>query len=237
MRLAFLSDIHGNSIALEAALEDLRKRRTDHIFVLGDICFRGPNPQKCLQLVQSLNATVIKGNADEWIIRGIKEGEVPNCDFAMMQQEREWACSRLDEESIHYLKHLPAEIEQSYDGMKLHAFHAAPDNLFDVIQSNEEEKIISTLMKKEADVYVYGHIHRSYIKYLNGKCVVNIGSIGLPFDGLNKASYALLDIEDAAVQASIIRVRYDINKVIEQWAQSDYPNKEKMINIVQNGRL
>ncbi len=77
MKLAFISDIHGNAIALDAVLQDISAKNADKVFVLGDICYRGPEPKRALDLVRSLNCEVIKGNADEWVIRGVREGEVP----------------------------------------------------------------------------------------------------------------------------------------------------------------
>ncbi|GAA5346504.1 metallophosphoesterase family protein [Planifilum fimeticola] len=70
MRVAFIADIHGNGVALDAVLEDIEKRKVDRIAVLGDIAFRGPEPKRVLERVRSLPADVIKGNADEWTARG-----------------------------------------------------------------------------------------------------------------------------------------------------------------------
>lgn len=64
MKIAFISDIHGNAVALESVLEDIDKKNVDRIIVLGDICFRGPEPKRSLDLVRSLDTYVIKGNAD-----------------------------------------------------------------------------------------------------------------------------------------------------------------------------
>ena len=87
MRIAFISDIHGNATALDGVLADINQRNVEKIFVLGDLCFRGPEPQRSLDLVRSLNTEVIKGNADEWVVRGIKEGEVPDSALGMMTRQ------------------------------------------------------------------------------------------------------------------------------------------------------
>ena len=75
-----------------------------------------------------------------------------------------------------------------------------------------------------------------YIRYIDGKCIINIGSVGLPFDGLPKASYALVDIHKGTFQTWIIRVGYDIKKTIQQFEESDYPNSAKMIQVLKNAR-
>jgi putative phosphoesterase len=238
MRLAFISDIHGNANALDAVLQDIKDRKVDKVYVLGDLCYRGPEPQRALGLVRSLNTSVIKGNADEWVVRGVNQGEVPEQALEMMNKERDWICSHLNEESIDYLRSLPTELNLEVEGMKIHAYHATPTSLFDVVLPDEKEEALSAkMMTENAELYIYAHIHRPYIRYINGKCIMNIGSVGLPFDGVKKSSYALVDLKENSFQTSIIRVAYDTNQTINQFQQSDYPNKEQLIKILQNATL
>src|SRR5690606_32088247 len=187
MKLSFLYDINGNAVALDAVIQDIQVNNVDKIYVVGDICYRGPEPQRSLELVRSLNCDVIKGNADEWVVRGVHQGEVPDQALDMMNQERDWIFSQLDQESIDYLEQLPTELTIETEGIKIHAFHATPNSLFDIVPPFEsDEGINDRLMVKEADLYIYAHIHKPYIRYINGKCVINIGSVGLPFDGVKK---------------------------------------------------
>ncbi|MCQ6277199.1 metallophosphoesterase family protein [Bacillus sp. V3B] len=238
MKLAFISDIHGNATALDAVLQDIQERNVDKTFVLGDLCYRGLEPKRSLELVQALQTDVIKGNADEWVVRGVQQGEVPDPALEMMNKEREWIVSHLDHESIDYLKNLPTELKLEFDGLKIHAFHATPTSLFDVVLPNEsEESLVEKMMDTNADVYVYAHIHKPYIRYMGGKCVINIGSVGLPFDGLNKASYMILDINENSFQTSIVRVGYDVEQVINQFRESDYPNREMLMNILREAKV
>jgi putative phosphoesterase len=239
MKLAFISDIHGNAVALEHVLNDLKEKNVDKIFVLGDICFRGPEPRRSLDLVRSLNTDVIKGNADEWIVRGIKEGEVPSNAIEIMNREREWATSQLDEESVEYLRQLPSEVNVEYGKVKIHGFHATPSSLFDIVQPNEEDEMMEEklMANAEADIYIYAHIHKPFIRYINGKCIINTGSVGLPFDGLPRSSYVLIDIQEEAVQTAIIRTDYNLQHVISRFKESNYPNKELMVKVLENASL
>src|SRR5690625_1028392 len=153
MKLAFIADIHGNVTALEAVLNDIKQRDVDQIYVLGDICYRGPEPQTSLDKVRLLNVDVIKGNADEWVVRGIREGEVPESVHSIMNKERDWTVSRLDNESIEYLENLPTELNLEFDKKKIHAFHATPNSLFDVVQPRSEERSVG----KECRFQKRGH--------------------------------------------------------------------------------
>ncbi len=238
MRFAFISDIHGNAVALEEVLDDIEKKQVDRIAVLGDIAYRGPEPSKSINLIRGLNTDVIKGNADQWVVRGVREGEVPQQALKTMQQEQEWIRSNLDEEQISFLESLPTELTLEEDGVRIHAFHATPDSLFDVVLPNvTDNDLLEKLTKKEeADVYLYGHIHKAYERTVGGKTIVNLGSVGLPFDGMAKASYVIVDIVGGQIQTSHVRVPYDLEKVCQQYQDFDYPNVEKMQNIIRSGR-
>ncbi len=238
MKLAFISDIHGNANALDAVLVDIKERNVDQVYVLGDICYRGPEPQRSLNLVRSLTTEVIKGNADEWVVRGVNQSEVPDRALDMMNKERDWICSQLNEESIEYLRSLPTELTIEQNGFKIHAFHATPESLFEVVLPSENDETLTTkMMANEADLYIYAHIHRPYIRYIKGKCIMNIGSVGLPFDGVKKASYAIVDLSESSVQTSIVRVGYDINQTIDQFLDSDYPNRDMLVKVLENASL
>ncbi|WP_282173042.1 metallophosphoesterase family protein [Cytobacillus firmus] len=238
MKLAFISDIHGNAVALDAVLQDIKEKNVDEVFVLGDICFRGPEPKRALDLVRSLECKVIKGNADEWVVRGVREGEVPSQVLGMMNKERDWTCSILGDVDIEYLRNLPSELKFEFEGERIHVFHATPESLFEMIpQSSSDEVINEKLMVKEADIYIYAHIHKPYIRYINGKCIINVGSVGLSFDGLSKASYCIVEINNGRYQTSIVRVDFNVNKVIEQYKEINYPNAEMMIGIVLSGKV
>jgi len=239
MKIAFISDIHGNAVALDAVLEDITQKNIDKIFVLGDICYRGPEPKRSLELVRSLHTDVIKGNADEWVVRGVRGGEVPEKALNLMNQEREWTVSRLDESELAYLESLPTIIQTDIEGVSVNAFHATPESLFKVVLPDaSDETILTKLMTNEdADLYVYGHIHKPYIRYIEGKIIMNIGSVGLPFDGMAKASYGLVEIQGTNIQTSIQRVGYDLEKVIRLYQQVGYPNVDMMSNIVRLGKL
>lgn len=239
MKIAFISDIHGNAIALEAVLEDIKKQGIDKTYVLGDICYRGPEPKRSLDLVRSLHTEVIKGNADEWVVRGVREGEVADKVLGLMNHERQWIVEQLEPSDIEYLEILPAQLNISIEDVEISAFHATPTSLFDIVLPNADDNQIETVLMhaQEAQVYVYAHIHKPYIRDLNGKVIMNIGSVGLPFDGLAKASYGLVDIEDGHLKTSIRRVGYELERVVKLYHELNYPNAEMMSNVIRTARI
>lgn len=137
-----------------------------------------------------------------------------------------------------YLETLPTELSFEEGGIRIHAFHATPDSLFDVVLPNvtDNDLLEKLTMKEEANIYLYGHIHKAYQRTVEGKTIINLGSVGLPFDGIAKASYLLVDIIDGQIQTSHVRLPYDMEKVCQQYEDFNYPNIEKMQNILRSGR-
>ncbi|MFB4163362.1 metallophosphoesterase [Alteribacillus sp. JSM 102045] len=239
MQIALLSDIHGNARALKAVLNDLKDKKIDQLYILGDLCYRGPEPKNALETVRSSPAKVLKGNADEWVVRGVLKNEVPDTALALMNQERDWTVERLSSEDINYLNRLPESfIEKFSDSVTMHAFHAAPDSLFDVVAADAPDEEIEEKLtaQKETNVIVYGHIHTPYIKKIGDKTYINTGSVGLPFDGDPRPSYVLLQVEDDTFSASIHRVSYDLQRVLKQYDANDYPNSEQMKTVIKKAK-
>ncbi|MDF2961711.1 MAG: metallophosphoesterase, partial [Paenibacillus sp.] len=200
---------------------------------------RGPEPKRSLEVIRSLDAGVIKGNADEWVVRGIRKGEVADKALEMMNREREWIVSKLDPADIDYLAKLPSDIMTTVEGIPLHLFHATPDSLFDIVNSSSDDETMNAklMSSKDAQIYIYSHIHKPFIRYIKGKIIMNTGSVGLPFDGLAMPSYATLEIKDGVITTAIERVSYDIEEVVRQYEDADYPNAEMMIKVVRNAGI
>jgi putative phosphoesterase len=239
MKLAFISDIHGNAVALESVLEDIKRKNVDRIYVLGDLCYRGPDPKRSLELIRLLHTEVIKGNADEWVVRGVHKGEAPDQALELMNLERDWTVSQLDQLDIEYLRNLPTELNLEIEGVFISAYHATPYSLFEIVSSSSDDELLQEKLMSATDsnIYIYAHIHKPYIRYIGGKVLINIGSVGLPFDGLTKSSYAIVEIENESISTTIERVNYNIESVVQQYIDVQYPNSEMMVRIVRNASV
>ncbi|WP_206916238.1 metallophosphoesterase family protein [Alicyclobacillus suci] len=238
MRVAFISDIHGNAVALRAVLEDIEQTGCQEIYVLGDICYRGPDPKECLELVQSVATDVIKGNADEWVVNGVQRGQVPEQRLMVMRAEQQFTVNQLTTGDIQYLDQLPLTLAKSTGGIDWFAFHATPNDLFAIVQATTEEEIVERQIfgAREAAVYLYGHIHLPYVREMNQRTIVNLGSVGLPFDGIPEASYVVLDFDATRVNINLRRVPYDIDEAIRRLREVDYPNAPYISKVYREGR-
>ncbi|MDQ0299384.1 putative phosphoesterase [Salibacterium salarium] len=239
MQIALLSDIHGNARALKAVLNDLKDKNIDQIYILGDLCYRGPEPKNALETVRSTPAKVLKGNADEWVTRGVQKGEVPESALALMNQEKEWTVERLSSDDINYLKQLPESfLETLNENVTMHAFHATPNSFFDIVtvDATDEELFEKLTINNGANVIVYGHIHTPYIRTVGDTTFINTGSVGLPFDGDPRPSYVLLQVDNSSFHADIQRVSYDTARVMDQYDANNYPNSQQMKQVVKTAK-
>ncbi|AKG04806.1 YfcE family phosphodiesterase [Salimicrobium jeotgali] len=235
MKTAFIADIHGNATALQAVLDDIKRQGADRVVMLGDLCYRGPEPKKSLDLIRNLDAPVIKGNADAWITRGVRDGEVPEKNIKMMREEREWVADKLTEEDISYLKNLPESVTETIGEKDVYCVHATPDSLFDVVKPDTPEEQVKEeyFDKKEADVYLYGHIHLPYVRPLEGKVIANTGSVGLPFDSDPRASYLIVSENSMELR----KVSYDVEEAVNKLYENDYPQADLVADVYRSGSL
>lgn len=240
MRIALFADIHGNAHALEAVLEDIEKQRADKIIVLGDLVFKGPLPEQCVKMIQQLNTDVIQGNIDEMVgLNHIQEGFAQSPEHeAALRKEMDWTRARLSEEEIEYLVRLPFEYEEEFmPGHYIFCVHANPHNLLDIVLPGSEEKAhLSMFRQTEASIVAYGHIHQPYVRFIDGKVLLNTGSVGLPFDGDPRASYALLEVDEEQLDVSIRRIKYDLDAAADAFKGSGHPFADSVIAAIKAGR-
>lgn len=185
MKIAILSDIHGNMEALESIDEAF-----DELWVLGDLVNYGPCPGAVVEFVRQNAALVVRGNHDN----AIGNGEDPQCSPAFSEMARETQAfteAVLSEEQKAYLRSLPATAHRFVDGHNFFLCHATPsDPLFKYLPP-ESERWLSEVEAVDADVVLAGHTHLPFDLRLGGRRVVNPGSVGQPKHGAPEACYAI----------------------------------------------
>jgi len=241
MRLAVLSDIHGNLDALQAVLADLQTvGGADHTWILGDLAAFGPNPAECIQTVMNIpDAKVIAGNTDRYLITGdrprmFKAEEASWGRFAAKTQDRDrafvWALERLGWAEAEFLQKLGTDLALEIEGYGWAVgFHAVPgDDEGIITPQTPDSDILDALLDREGRLAFGGHTHIPMNRDLGHWRMVNPGSVGLPFDGDTRAAYALVTFEDGDATVDIRRVAYDVEAVIAKLAAGDYPSFDLM---------
>ena len=199
MKIAIISDIHGNLEALKATLNDIEKRKVDKIICLGDTIAKGIHPKKCIELIRKNCEIVLQGNCDFYF-----SSEHDNINEMPEQEQKriKWNQSLISKEDREYLLNLPFCYEFYMSGSLVRLFHATPvaNNIailnVDSIETKYQMFLPSknTVSQNIADVVIYGHIHHPYMDKIYNKTIINVGSVGNSFDAIrnkNKDSNAL----------------------------------------------
>ncbi len=230
MRIAILSDIHGNQLALVAVLQDLAQQpEIDRLVIAGDLCLNGPNPQQVLDIVRSLQCPVIMGNTDQDIVTGgsAKEGKKKSVN---------WTRQQIGPKGVDYLASLPfSHLIANPDGSDLLVVHANPHNLKDHIYPDASDSTLEQFLgglDPTVGVLAFGHYHVAYIRQWRDLLLVDVGSCGLPRDQDTRAAYAILDWQDDAWQAKHRRVEYDVKATIKRIGMSGMPKAKKYSRIL-----
>jgi len=187
VRVAAISDIHGNLPALEAVLSDVENEDVDAVVVVGDT-ISGPWPLEVLDLVERFGARIVHGNVDREVVnRSDRYGPLAL-----------WSADRLGEERLAAAAAWPTTVELEIDGLGhvlfCHSTPASDDPIYTRITPDDE--LVSLFGAVAADVLVCGHTHMQYDRRLSsGLRVVNPGSVGMPYEGEQGAYWALLGPE------------------------------------------
>jgi putative phosphoesterase len=236
MRIAVISDVHGNRTAFEAVLADLKQVSPDLIFHGGDLADNGSSPVEIVDRIRELGWPGVVGNTDETLFRpeSLTEfaAQVPHLHslFAAIGGMAEWTRAALGEERLAWLRDLPRVQIQAPFAL----VHASPESAWRApapeADDAELERVYAPLGQPIA---VYGHLHRSFIRRVGKLTVVNTGSVSLSQDGDPRAAYLMLDDAEPVIR----RVEYDIVKEVGALRNSGLPHAEWVARCVRAGKF
>ncbi|GAC1503300.1 MAG: metallophosphoesterase family protein [Vulcanimicrobiaceae bacterium] len=232
MRIAILSDIHGNLLALDACLADLQGQGgADVIVGAGDYCMDGPKPKRVLQRLADVGAQCIRGNTDRYIAQG---GEGLGAEEVA---QIAWQRKELGEKWVGWLSELPSELRFGPPAEQLLIVHANPSNDEDHLWPDAADDELSRLIGKErAQAIAFGHLHLPFVRLWRGKLLVNVASAGLPKDGDARAGYAILTQRPGGWEAKHRRIPFDVKKVATQLRESGIPNYVEHVTVLRRHR-
>lgn len=243
MKIAVLSDIHGNRIALDAVLADLETTGVDEYWVLGDLVAMGTDPVGVLQRLTSLqNCFFIRGNTDRYTFAGDRPppyaadlGTDPEkirrfaevAGIFAWAQGAVWAAGWLD-----WLTRLPLAFQRTLpDGTTCLAIHASPgrDEGPGIGRNHTEDEIVQRLEGCTAGLVCVGHTHQPVNRKVGQWHVLNPGSVGMPMPPVVQASYALITATADGYQAELRQAAYDREQVVAQAQALKHPGADFII--------
>lgn len=208
MKIAVLSDIHGNMIALEAAIKDSKKQKVNEYIVLGDIITDLPFTNEAIDYVKELTPYVIKGNREQYLLQYEQTKEDVKWNT---MQNGSVICyyNHLRKDNIDYIRNLPEQLKLTFDGVTIRAVHGSPYSITELLYFDTDlmDKVFSNLQE---DVLVYGHNHRiAQYEERNGKTVAQVGTLGMHNNGIGKSQYTILTCENGKVSIEPRTIDYD----------------------------
>ena len=237
MKIAILSDIHSNLVALEAVLRDIRSKKVDQIFCLGDTVGYGAKPRECLEIIADQAEVVIKGNHEDGVCRLDQEkARVYDQVNPEAFEGLVYARSQMEQKHLKYMQELPETQELLELGISLAHGVFSDKHLWGYIKEKWRMKRELELVKTQ--FCFLGHTHRPFVysareglysktPYLldlnEAQYLINVGSVGQPRDWDMRASYMILEFDSAQPRLEFRRVFYDIKAAQEQILRAGLP--------------
>jgi predicted phosphodiesterase len=240
MRIALISDIHGNAVALDVVLTALKKQQVDSIICLGDVASSGPQPGLVIERLRTIGCPVVMGNTDDWLLQPQLKDKTD--DFSRRLQDVElWGSQQLSSADREYLSTFQPTVEfpLANDKMLL-CYHGSPRSYREIIvATTPEDELDQIFAGHQAVIFAGGHTHMQMFRRYKDVLLLNPGSVGLaidrvsPFEEIRNvawAEYAILSTEDGSLSVEMYRVPFDLQTVIQAVISSGMPHAEWWIS-------
>jgi predicted phosphodiesterase len=233
VRIALLSDLHGNAVALDACLDDLAAiGGADRIVAAGDLCMDGPRPRKVLERLRDAGAKAVRGNTDRMIALDDPDDYGPEESAAIR-----WQREALGPQWVAWLGTLPATLTFGDGPDGLLVCHATPqrddEHVWPDAEPEQLERIIWGVVQR---TIAFGHLHVPYVRTWRDRTFVNVASAGLPKDGDPRAHYVLLTQQPGGWSVRSRRVEFDVERVARQLRKSGIPDADERISVLRRHR-
>jgi predicted phosphodiesterase len=221
-RVAVLADIHGNGPALEAVVADLARAGVDEVLVGGDLVGRGPEGTRVVERIAALGWRSVRGNHEDYLL-DFRAGRIPT----EWRFEGEWAAARfmaaeLSPQAARHIAALPLTLA-ARTAPALRLVHGTPrSNNEGLGPWSSERELAASLAAVEEPVLICAHTHRPLVKRLPRGLVINVGSVGLPFNRDPRAHYAVLEERGGGWEVELRQVSYDREETFAIYEKSGF---------------
>ncbi len=214
MKIAVLADIHANLVALEAVTAHLEAWHPDVVVVAGDVVNRGPRPLECLQFVRQKQQTdgwlVVRGNHEDYVLSHTRPDAPRRGPAFEVHRFSYWTFCQLDG-CLDELTAMPfQQTLYTPDGAEVRVVHASMRDNRDGIYPETTDAALREKIQPPPSLLCVGHTHRPLTRRIDRTLVVNVGAVGLPFDGDRRACYAQIERRGHRWQARLVRLPYNL---------------------------
>jgi putative phosphoesterase len=222
-RVAVITDIHANLPALEAALARIEELGIERVYCGGDLVGYGPHPNEVCALIQERAIPTIYGNYDYAIARDLDDcgcAYITTHDREIGQLSVEWTLVNTGQAAKDFMRELPFDLRFEVDGTSVHLVHGSPRKVNEYLFEDKPASLYERLAAAEdADMLVFGHTHKPWVRDFGGVRFVNCGSVGKPKDGDPRGAFAVISGNEAAVE----RAAYDAAAVAAEVKDAGLP--------------
>lgn len=222
MRIAVLADIHANLFALDAVIDDLDRQNVDEVLIGGDIVGRGPMGSAAVQRIQQRGWSGVRGNHEDYLL-AFCQGNIPDEWNTLSEwSAARWMAKELDADSITFIDSLPFSRTSSLTN-ELRLVHGSPRSHSEGIGAwTPEEDVEHHLACVEEKILLCAHTHRPMERRTASGLVVNVGSVGLPFNSDNRAQYVILTRDKNTWSVEFRQVPYDRDAFVRYYKTSGF---------------
>lgn len=215
MQIAVLADIHGNLPALRAVLDDLAHRAPDLVIVAGDFQNRGPQPREVTELLFSRNWPMLRGNHEDYVLSQSAGTEVADIADYYNWLPARWTAG-VTREHLDAIRSLPIAVTvEGPEGDAVVVAHGSPrSNSEGFFPSTTDRSAREMLGDSPPAALCCGHTHFPLVRHVGPTLIFNVGSVGFPFDGDQRAAYGLLNFHRGRWHAELRRVPYSVDEVL-----------------------
>lgn len=239
-KIAVISDIHSNFVALKAIIDELENMNIDDIVIAGDNIGGFLQPNQTIELIQKSNARVIHGNREDYL-RYYSDGTHSVWDNYHQMLPIVWTKNKLTKNNTDFIFNLPTQITFNINHTSFRVVHGSPNNVSELIYKNETSKIEKLLACVDEDILICGHCHQQWHKLVKGTLIVNPGSVGLSFRKGGIAPYSLLIYKDNNWIVEEKSVKYSIDEVIKAFKKVDIKNynawEKMLVHSITDGKV
>lgn len=223
MRIAILSDIHGNNIAFEAVLEDINNRGIEEIIIAGDHFNDIPQPMQVFNNIIKTKAWIIKGNKEERVLN-YHNGKFPEWNSYLQMASFLWTYKQFNAEVFDYMEKLPEQIVIDLPKKdSIRVVHGSPFQIDELLYPDKDnDRIIKSLDYIEEKVLIYGHIHTQWHRRIADKLIINPGSVGISYNEKGFAEYSIIEWNSECWEVRECLVKYDKLKLEQEFQRSGY---------------